>query len=335
MEPSQEFSAPMTAYDKPHAMTTTPCPVCNAPSPYEFSGRDLMYGLHERYDYHLCPSCACVFQQPMPDMAKIATFYPDTYMVYDQDNRVRKLSPLRRALLARTRGYVHLRPGLPYRLAAVVAALFGELSTPAWGGGGKVLDVGCGNGRFLTTMRSLGWEVQGVEFSEAGVAAARMSGLSVHHGDLSSADFPEASFDLITARHVIEHIPEPHAFMAELVRVLKPGGRLVIETPSSAALGRQWFNTYWYANDVPRHLFLFSPTNLERLGNDHGLHKQGLFMETTPKIFLNSLDYVISNRGKPSKRIAWRRLLSRGYVGMAQRCGRGDTMQMTFAKPAV
>lgn len=318
---------------KDESAATAPCPVCSTPAPYEFSGRDLMYDLHERYDYFLCPSCACVFQHPMPEMAKIATFYPDTYMVYDQDNRVRKLSPLRRALLARTRGYSHLNPGWPYRLAAALVAPFGELSTPAWEGGGKVLDVGCGNGRFLTTMRTLGWEVQGVEFSEAGVNAARMSGLSVHHGDLASAAFADGSFDLITARHVIEHIPEAQAFMAELARVLKPGGRLVIETPSSAALGRQWFNTHWYANDVPRHLFLYSPTNLERLGSSHGLRRSGLFMETTPKIFLNSLDYIIGNRGKPSKRIAWRRLLARIYVGMAQRRGRGDTMQMTFVKP--
>lgn len=311
---------------------TAPCPVCSAPSSYEFSGRDLMYDLHERYDYYLCPVCACVFQQPMPAMEKIATFYPDTYMVYDQDSRVRKISHLRRALLARTRGYSHLRSALPYRLAAALTANFGELSTPAWEGGGRVLDVGCGNGRFLSTMRTLGWEVEGVEFSEAGVNAARMSGLSVHHGDLASAAFPDASFDLVTARHVIEHIPAPHAFIGEIARVLKPGGRLVVETPNSAALGRQWFNTYWYANDVPRHLFLFSPTNLERLAVAHGLMVGGLFMETTPKIFLNSLDYVIGNRGKPSKRIAWRRLLARAYVRVAQSRGRGDTIQMTFTK---
>lgn len=308
------------------------CPICQSQTLYEYSGRDLMYDLHERYDYFLCPSCDCVFQNPMPEMAEIATFYPDTYMVYDQESRVREISPLRRALLARTRGYIHLHPALLYRLTAAIVAPFTELSTPSWEGGGRVLDVGCGNGRFLTTMRTLGWKVQGVEFSEAGVIAARMSGLSVHHGDLASAAFPDASFDLVTARHVIEHIPDPQAFMAELVRVLRPGGRVVIETPNSAALGRQWFNTHWYANDVPRHLFLFSPSNLERLGKDNGLRKQGLLLETTPKIFLNSLDYIMKNRGKPSKRIPWRRLLARFYVAQAKKSTRGDTIQMIFVK---
>lgn len=312
---------------------TTPCPICKVQSPYEFSGRDLMYELHARYDYFLCPACACVFQHPMPSMETIASFYPETYMVFDQDTRTRIVSPLRTALLRYLRGYDHLRPSFLHRLAAFIVAPFQQPATPAWQGGGRMLDVGCGNGRFLTGMRTLGWDVQGVEFSESGVKACRMSDLPVHHGDLASAAFPDGSFDLITARHVIEHIPEPHPFMAELVRVLRPGGRLVIETPCSTALGRQWFNTYWYANDVPRHLFLFSPGNLEQLGASHGLRKTGLVLETSPKIFLNSLDYVIGNRGKPSKRVAWRRFLARAYVWQAQRKGRGDTMQMTFTKP--
>jgi SAM-dependent methyltransferase len=232
------------------------------------------------------------------------------------------------------RGYDHLSVALPYRLLAAMISPFQQLTTPAWDGGGRMLDVGCGNGRFLTSMRRFGWAVEGVEFSEAGVTAARLSDLKVHHGDLASAGFADDSFDLITARHVIEHIPEPHPFMAELVRVLRPRGRLVIETPCSTALGRQWFNTHWYANDVPRHLFLFSPANLERLGTGHGLRMTALLMETTPKIFLNSLDYIIGNRGRPSKKIAWRRFLARIYVRLASRQGRGDTMQMTFSKPA-
>lgn len=323
----------MTSHPDVSTAGVASCPICHGAAEYEFSGRDLMYELHVRYDYFVCPACACVFQSPMPDMQTIASFYPADYMVFDQEKRTRRISPMRLALLRRKRGYAHLNPPLPYRLVAALLAPFQQLTALPWNGGGRLLDVGCGNGRYLTTMRALGWDVQGVEFSESGVKACLMSGLRVHHGDLASASFPDRSFDLITARHVIEHIPEPHPFMAELARILRPGGRLVIETPCSTALGRQWFNTHWYANDVPRHLFLFSPANLERLGTIHGLRKTGLIMDTTPKIFLNSLDYILGNRGTPSKRIAWRRLLARIYVWLARRHGRGDTMQMTFIKP--
>lgn len=309
------------------------CPVCRGPSDYDYSGRDLMFDRRRRYDYYLCRDCACVFQHPTPDAQTIASFYPQDYSVYNEESRTRVVSPTRLALLKRLRGYTHLRPALPYRLWAALSAPWQALGTPAWEGGGRLLDVGCGNGRFLTSMRALGWDVEGVEISEDGMKACRLSALPVHHGDVFSAAFADGRFDLVTARHVVEHVPDPLAFIAELARVLRPGGRLVVETPNSEALGRQWFATRWYANEVPRHLFLFSPANLERLGVGAGLVKSAMTMDTTPKIFLNSFDYVTHKRGKRSKRMRWRRFLARAYVWQAQRQARGDILQMTFVKP--
>ncbi len=311
------------------------CPICDSPSAYEYSGRDLMFDRHVRYDYYSCPRCGCVFQSPTPNREAIASFYPESYGVYDQEKRIGSLSKLRMAQLWHACGYRHLSPSFPYRLVSALFCLLRPPTIPAWGGGGRMLDVGCGNGRYLTTMRTLGWEVQGVEFSEDGMKACRLSGLSVHHGDLFSAQFPEGNFDLVTVRHVIEHVPQPRPFFAELARILRAGGRLVIETPNSEALGRRWFNTHWYHNDVPRHLYLFSPANIESLGAHVGLFKAGLVMDTTPKSFLNSLDYLNGNRNRPSKRIAWRRFMARAYVWLARRKGRGDTFQITFVKPAV
>lgn len=309
------------------------CPICGGSAHYDFSGRDLMFGLHQRYDYHLCAKCGGVFQHPMPDPDTIASFYPTNYSVYDEQERTRRISAWRCALLRRFRGYRHLDAPLPLRLlAGVLAPMVTPPGTPDFVCGGRMLDVGCGNGRYLSTMRSLGWQVQGVEFSEEGVRVCRIADLPVHHGDLASACFADASFDLVTVRHVIEHIAEPNSFMAELVRVLKPNGRLIIETPNSEALGRAWFGPNWYANDVPRHLILFSPRNLALLAQRHGLHEAALEMETSPKIFLNSLDYVTHNRGKPSRKVRWRRFLARLYVALAKRSRREDTIRLTFGK---
>ena len=80
------------------------CPICDTPSQYEYSGRDLMFDLHTRYDYFVCPECACVFQSPIPGMDVIASFYPETYTVFDQENRTRNISKLRKAFLQRMRG---------------------------------------------------------------------------------------------------------------------------------------------------------------------------------------------------------------------------------------
>lgn len=310
------------------------CPLCGGAALYDFSGRDLMFGHHQRYDYHRCTVCGALFQHPMPAPDTIASFYPASYTVYDERKSRKRTGPWRRALLWRLLGYRHLDVPLPLRLlAGLLAPWLRPPATPPFVPDGRLLDVGCGNGRYLFNLRSLGWQVQGVELNAEGVRVCRQAGLPVHHGDLASAAFPAASFDVVTVRHVIEHIAEPHAFMAELARVLKPGGRLLIETPNSEALGRAWFGAAWYHNDVPRHLILYAPKNLTRLAERHGLRLVEMAMETSPKAFLNSLDYVSDRRGLPSRRSRWRRLFARLYILAAQRCGRGDTFHLVLTKP--
>ena len=309
------------------------CPVCGSAARYDFSSRDLMFDRYDRYDYFKCTDCGSVFLHPMPDMETISSFYPAHYSIFDSESRVRKVSLLKQAMLRRTHGYTHLRVPLLYRLIGGLLIPFWRLTPLYFIAGGTLLDVGCGNGRFLSTMRALGWKVQGVELSENGVQVCRAAQLPVHHGELASAAFPDASFDVITVRHVIEHVPQPHPFMSELARILKPGGLLLVETPNSEALGRRWLGPNWFANEVPRHLILHTRQGLNLLAARYGLTLLTQRLESTPKIFLNSIDYVLGNHdGKPSRRIGWRRILARMYVALAQRTGRGDVIHTTFTK---
>ncbi len=306
------------------------CPICGAAAQYEFSGRDLMFNRHERYDYHACTDCGAIFMHPMPSPETIAGFYPSDYDIYEPDARPPKLNWLKRLALSHRHGYHHLTAAGGF--LAPLASRFIAGYAPQFVADGVLLDVGCGNGRFLSSMRALGWKVQGVEFSADGLNACLQAGLPVHHGDLASAVFPDESFDVITVRHVIEHIPQPQAFFAELSRVLKRGGQLIVETPNSEALGRQWLSVNWFANEVPRHLFLYGRDNLLRLAAQHGLSCTSSRYSSSPKILLNSLDYIIQNRGRPSKHIRVRRLLARIYVWLAQRSGKGDVIHAVFAK---
>lgn len=310
-----------------------PCPICSSSSYYSFSGRDLCSNQHVRYDYNQCSACGIYFLHPMPDAQTVASFYPENYVAPDNLDHAKRVGLIKQANLRLHHNYKHLHSGAWANLLASTVAFLYKQRAINYVPNGKLLDVGCGNGRFLRTMRSMGWNTYGVEFNKNSVDFCRSTHLSVHHGDLASAHFESESFDVITVRHVIEHIPAPNVFMRELAKLLKPGGQLFIETPNFSSFGWSWFTTNWYACGLPRHLMLFSPNNLTLLAEKHGLVPTDHFLETTPKLFLNTLDTLFNNEGTPSRRIRWRRLLARWYVWFAQKNGRGDIIHSTFMRP--
>ncbi len=103
--------------------------------------------------------------------------------------------------------------------------------------GGKLLDVGCGYGEFLEFARSRGWEVDGVDISPwAAQVASQESGVPVFLGTLFEASYPSETFDVVTAWDLIEHLNEPRGFVAEVRRILKADGMLVVRTPNQDSL---------------------------------------------------------------------------------------------------
>ncbi len=312
---------------------STPCPVCNHATHFSFSGRDLMFNHFERFDYNQCTNCELVFLSPLPSAERISAFYPDDYGVYEEQSRLKKISVLRLATLKRKFGYAHLKSNPMTDLASRLLDLFkcNAFEIP-YIKNGLLLDIGCGNGRFLHGMQQLGWQTKGVEFNAGAVEVCKKSNLDVFHGDLFSANLADASFDVVNLSHVIEHVPDPKALFIEVARILKPNGIFIVKTPNSNALGRPLFDTNWYANDVPRHLYLFSQKNLLEMGKVCHLAMIRMVTNSTPKIVLNSVDYVLKNTNKPSKRVWWKRLLAKSYVLLSKYKKQGDEIHIVFKK---
>jgi SAM-dependent methyltransferase len=136
---------------------------------------------------------------------------------------------------------------------------------------GAILDVGCGRGLMIAELAHHGWRAVGVEMSEAASHHAReVLGLDVQVGDLAGCRFTEASFDVVTLFHVLEHLPDPDASLAEARRVITPEGWLFVEVPNFGSLQSRLAGGRGFHVDAPRHLFHYTRTallqSLERAG---------------------------------------------------------------------
>lgn len=102
---------------------------------------------------------------------------------------------------------------------------------------GRLLDIGCAVGHFQLAAEARGWKTVGIEPSTTQSDHARRHfGLDVRTAYWHEVPFQEASFDLITAWSVLEHVAEPRAFLAQIQRWLKPEGLLALQTPNQASL---------------------------------------------------------------------------------------------------
>ncbi len=249
------------------------CPVCGS------AERSLLYtGLTDRvfcvadgaWDLYRCAQCASGYLDPRPTPESIGRAYAGYYTHDAEDHpTVRRKGRIRSLLHDLVNGYQNHRYGLQRSPALPIGRWLLPL-LPA--GGGRLLDVGCGNGGFLMLVRQAGWQVEGLDFDAGAVQAARSRGLEVHHGGIEALSARSACYDVITLCHVIEHVHDPITTLRRLHALLKPGGVLWLDTPNLASLGAVRFGPHWRGLETPRHLVLFCSASMSDALTKSGFH---------------------------------------------------------------
>lgn len=130
--------------------------------------------------------------------------------------------------------------------------------------GGRILDIGCGNGGFLEQMQRRGYRVEGTERTAASAARVPPS-IPVHVGDLLDLSLEPHAYDAVTLFHVFEHLAHPHETLQKIQGLLRPGGTLCLSLPNAESAQARRYGLAWFHHDPPRHLFGFGPQSLTRL----------------------------------------------------------------------
>ncbi len=137
---------------------------------------------------------------------------------------------------------------------------------------GRLLDVGCGNGEYLLTMKTLGWHGEGLEPDVVAAQVARQHGVDVRAESIENAVLEDDHYDAATASHCLEHVTDPWAMLARLARAVRRGGRIVVAVPNPGGAAARRFGSMWRAWDPPRHLVLLGARGLADAATQAGLH---------------------------------------------------------------
>ena len=248
---------------------------------------DRFWGTAGEFTYGACPTCGTWVLDPRPTPAEMgphyANYYSDTELA-DRRAAFEKHPPEWALGVDRLRALDAVK-----RLRKVGATLTEDA---------EVLDAGCGVGGFARAMRDLtGAKVRGVDFDPKCQAfAAEVHALEVDTGELADQAYADGRFDVVTSWHCLEHVYDPAKELAELFRITRPGGHLLLEVPTLTTFARI-FRGRWLFLQAPTHLFHFRPKTLRTLVTDAGFTVKQLKRPWLPSELAGSLLMALGMSG--------------------------------------
>lgn len=234
--------------------------------------RDNRFGVPGVWSIRHCTRCTLEQTDPIPTARELKGLYEGHYNLAQIDKGSAQTYDRRRERF------------LMSPLYQLMLLADGDISFHGEKGAGRLLDIGCNEGRGLTLYRRNGFTPEGLELNANAAAAARARGFVVHETDLH--DFqPTQKFDRVVLSNVLEHATDPRVMLADVHRLLNPGGEVWISLPNNrswlrAAFGRTWIN--WH---VPFHITHFSADRLRDLLSQSGFSVRAA-RDVTPALWV-------------------------------------------------
>jgi 2-polyprenyl-3-methyl-5-hydroxy-6-metoxy-1,4-benzoquinol methylase len=230
------------------------CPLCSSELIADYFSCIDHFISKETFAIVRCNRCGFLFTQDYPDENEIHKYYEsDKYISHSDTSEgiINKIyHVIRRVMLLRKRRIINQLTGLK---------------------NGNLLDFGSGTGHFASEMKKSGWMVKGIEISEkARNYSSSTFGLEIIAPDHIS-ELEADSFDCVTMWHVLEHFHDPYKYIADIIKLLKPGGICLVALPNSGSRDAKYYRQEWAAFDVPRHLWHYDPVTFSQFSEKSGL----------------------------------------------------------------
>jgi 2-polyprenyl-3-methyl-5-hydroxy-6-metoxy-1,4-benzoquinol methylase len=233
-----------------------------------------------------CEGCGSGYLDPRPTSQSIGRAYGRYHTHREPGTPGLPANGFEKLRVALANGYRNRRYGTRYspahRIGYAIGRVIRPLARPSDrkfrfldrrnfdGPPAKLLDVGCGDGAFLAAASEAGWDAFGIDFDPTAVEGACARGLNAVVGGLDTIEDQCESYEAVTLSHVIEHLYDPGGAILSAYRLLKPGGRLYIDTPNIDAIGCRIYGRHWRGLEPPRHLVIFNRMGLASLLNRCG-----------------------------------------------------------------
>jgi 2-polyprenyl-3-methyl-5-hydroxy-6-metoxy-1,4-benzoquinol methylase len=288
---------------------------------------DTRFGIDYECGAAICTTCGLEQIFPAPRQKELTKYYEGFYNFAGTDKS--KYERLRQ----------HFLFSPIYR---IWLAIDGDVSFCSYTGEGRLLDVGCNEGRGLTFYGNNGFDAEGLELNRVAAKSARSRGFIVHEGTVDRFE-PKSNYDVVVLSNVLEHSLEPHAMLEHVSRVLTPGGLVWISCPNSRSWLRKLFGAHWINWHVPFHISHFSSETLRVLLNEQGFELRSTNNET-PALWVaySIIARFWSKRGRTTSALrnplllAALMLLVRGFffplLWIGNRMGRGDCLVVVAEK---